>query len=106
MAENREHNGDDADFNKYYQIDFLKRKHTVIAVQGTDTTAVGDMFTDFRLFSASIMFDFVIKQYIPFANYMKPDSRSYLQRLFISLQDYYSKTSFSQVGLLSAYRVG
>ena len=89
-----------------YQIDFSDRKHTVIAVQGTDTTAVGDVFTDFRLFSASFAFDFIIKQYIPFATYMKPDSRGYLQRLLITAQDYYSKTSFSQVGLLSAYHVG
>ena len=88
------------DFNKYYQFDFLDRKHTVIAIQGTDTGAIGDLITDMRLFGASILFDHCLRCFIPFTNYLSADSRSYLQGLMMSVQDYYAETRIWQVGPL------
>ena len=100
LKETKSRNDDKESFNKYYQIDFSDRKHTVIAVQGTDTTAFGDVLTDMRLFGASILFDHCLRCFIPFTNYLSADSRSYLQGLMMSVQDYYAETRIWQVGPL------
>ena len=53
-------------FSKYYQIDFHKYKHTVIAVQGTDFSDLIDVFSDVRLWLVSCLLDVAQKILFPF----------------------------------------
>ena len=74
-------------FNKYYRLDFNDRKHTVIAVQGTDATDPMDVFTDLRLWFVSALMDFATWIIFPF-NFLLPHQRGDIQWLIDSIHEH------------------
>ena len=83
----RKQNREDGKFNKYYRFDFEDRKHTVIAVQGTDAKDLADVFADLRLWLVSGCID-VAQWIIPPVNTLLPHHRGQLQWMMSWLQEH------------------
>ena len=73
-------------FSKFYKIDFHNRKHTVIAVQGTDPSDIADVLADIRLWLVPGVLD-IAQMIIPPLNFLTPDHRSTLQWVMNEVQE-------------------
>ena len=78
--EQRKEDAQGGKFSKYYRFDFKGRKHTVVAVQGTNTTDPRDLFTDLRLWFVSALMD-IAEWIIMLFNFLLPHQRGDLQWL-------------------------
>merc|ERR1712032_432850 len=72
-------------FSKYYRFDFPKQKHTVIAVQGTDTEDLRDVIVDLRLWFVSALAD-TSEKLIFLVNFLPKRNRARLQWVIDVLQ--------------------